>query len=179
MYFRILRQLINGKKKLIMNKTSKEEVKYWDDILDEYEQSIGLPMYNNTAFSETELNDYLTMTRDSLEKLGPEDCAQISYRLSQFAFHIQRTANREIARYNWADETLKETIADEINNYKGYGYIEKASQAIKHNDRAQSLQNIKKFAKQRSDRLSYLSGNIKNLSDILLSIQRNKVKHGA
>lgn len=162
-----------------MNKSSKEEVKYWDDILDEYEQSIGLPQYKNDNLPEGELNQYLTMNRDSLEKLSPEDCAQISYRLAQFSFHIQRSINREIARYNWAEESVKETIADEINNYKGYGYLEKSGQAIKHNDRAQSLQNIKKFAKQRSDRLSYLANGIKNLSDILLSIQRNKVKNGS
>lgn len=161
-----------------MHKSSKEEVKYWDDILDEYEQSIGLSSYKNDALSETELNEYLTMNRDSIEKLSPEDCAQIAYRLSQFSFHIQRTINREIARYNWADESIKEVIADEINNYKGYGYIEKSLQAIKHNERAQGLNNIKKFAKQRSDRLSYLANGIKNLSDILMSVQKNKVKHG-
>ena len=100
-------------------------------------------------------------------------------RLGQFAFHIQRTLNREIARHNWAEETIKETIADDINNYKGYGYIEKSYQAIKHNDKASGLNKIKKYAKQRMDRLSYLANNIKNLSDILLSIQRNKVKNGS
>lgn len=162
-----------------MHKTSKEELKYWDDILDEYEQSIGLPLYQNDILPESELNQYLTMNRDTLEKLDPEDCAQISYRLAQFSFHIQRTVNREIARYNWADELIKETIADELNNYKGYGYAEKSGQAIKHNDRAQSLQNIKKFAKQRSDRLSYLANGVKNLSDILIAVQRNKVKNGS
>ena len=162
-----------------MHKSTKEEVKYWDDILDEYEQSVGLPGYKNDLLPESELNEYLTMSRDTLEKLNPEDCAQISYRLGQFAFHIQRTINREIARYNWADESIKETISDEINNYKGYGYLEKSGQAIKHNERAQALNNIKKFAKQRSDRLSYLANGTKNLSDILLSIQRNKVKNGS
>jgi len=161
-----------------MLKTSKEEIRYWDDILDEYEQSIGLPEYKEDVLGSDELNTYLTMNRDSIEKLGPEDCAQISYRLGQFAFHIQRTVNRELARFNWADEVIKETIADEINNYKGYGYLEKSGQAIKHNDKASSLNKIKVYAKQRSDRLSYLANGIKNLSDILLSIQKTKVKHG-
>jgi hypothetical protein len=119
------------------------------------------------------------MNRDAIEKLNPEDCAQISYRLGQFSFHIQRSINRELARYNWAEEIMKETIADELNNYKGYGYVEKSIQAIKHNDKAQSLNKIKNYAKQRSDRLSYLANGIKNLSDILLSIQRNKVKNGS
>lgn len=161
-----------------MHKSSKEEVKHWDDILDEYERSIGISSYKSDALPEEELGEYLTMNRNVLEKLSPEDCAQISYRLGQFSFHTQRTINRELARYNWADELIKETIADEINNYKGYGYLEKSGQAIKHNERAQSLNNIKRFAKQRSDRLSYLANCIKNLSDILLSIQKNKVKHG-
>lgn len=162
-----------------MHKSTKEEVKYWDDILDEYEQSVGLPQYKNDIFPEDELNEYLTMNRDSIEKLSPEDCAQISYRLGQFSFHIQRSINRELARYNWADEVTKETIADELNNYKGYGYVEKSIQAIKHNEKAQSLNKIKNYARQRSDRLSYLANGIKNLSDILLSIQRNKVKNGS
>lgn len=158
-------------------KTASDQLAYWDKVLDEYENGLGLPSYQNNVLSESELNEYLSMDRTILEKLGPEDCAQISYRLAQFCFHIQRSLNRETARYNWAEETIKEVIADEINNYKGYGYLEKSSQAIKHNDKAQSLNKIKKYAKQRSDRLTYIASSVKNLSDILLSIQKTKVKH--
>jgi len=157
-----------------MSKTSKEQVEYWDKILDEYESSVGLPKYTRDTLPEDELNRYLTMNRDDLEKLTPSDCGEIAYRLSQFVFHLQRTINREIARYNWAEEEIKITIADEINNYKGYGYVEKSLQAIKHNDKAHSLNQIKKYAKQRNDRLSYMANSLKNLSDILVSIQRNK-----
>lgn len=161
-------------------KTSKEELQYWDKILDDYEQSISLPAYSiSGSVSETEINSYFSMTRDEIEKLSPEDCAQIAYRLSQFCFHIQRTLNREIARHNWAEETIKDIIADEINNYKGYGYIEKSLQAIKHNEKANSLNGIKKYAKQRIDRLSYMANAIKNLSDIMLNVQKTKVKHGS
>jgi hypothetical protein len=163
----------------INKSSSSEQVNYWDKVLDEYEKSIGLPQYSSTSLSENELNQYLTMDRSYIEKLTPEDCGQISYRLAQFSFHIQRTINRENARYNWAEETIKEVIADEINNYKGYGYVEKSAQAIKHNDKAASLNKIKKYAKQRSDRLTYLSSATKNLSDIILSIQKTKVKHGS
>lgn len=169
----------NGNEKLAMNKTAKEEVQYWDTILDEYENSISIPKYRSDILAESELNDYITMNRDTIEKLSPEDCAQIAYRLAQFAFHVQRTLNREIARHNWSEEVIKETIADEVNNYKGYGYIEKSLQAIKHNDKAKSLNSIKKYAKQRIDRLSYLSNSIKNLSDIILAVQKTKVKHGS
>jgi hypothetical protein len=161
------------------NMNTKEQVEEWDKILDQYESSIGLSNYNGDSFPADEINTYFTMSRDQIEKLTPEDCAQISYRLGQFAFHTQRTINRELARYNWADETIKETIADEINDYKGYGYIEKSLQAIKHNDKAIGLNKIKKYAKQRSDRLQYLANSIKHLSDIILSVQKTKVKHGS
>lgn len=160
--------------------TTKEQVEYWDKILDEYESSIGLVKYSeNHSFNEDEYNNYFAMSRDMIEKLTPEDCAQISYRLAQYAFFLQRTLNREIARHNWAEESIKECIADEINNYKGYGFLEKSLQAIKHNDKAEALNRIKKYAKQRIDRLSYLGGSIKNLSDIILSVQKTKVKHGS
>jgi hypothetical protein len=161
-----------------MNKSAKDELNHWDTILDEYENNSGLSGYVSDALNSEELNKYLVMSRDELEKLTPEDCGQIAYRLGQFAFHLQRTVNREVARYNWADENIKECIADDINNYKGYGYVEKAYQAIKHNEKANALNNIKKYAKQRSDRLNYLANGIKNLSDIILSIQKNKVKNG-
>jgi hypothetical protein len=158
---------------------TKDQVNEWDKILDEYENTLGLGTYQTNAFQEEELGKYLSMTRDELEKTTPDVCGEIAYRLGQFSFYIQRSINREISRVNWADESIKETISDEINSYKGYGYIEKAYQAIKHNEKAQALQKIKKYAKQRSDRLQYLANSLKHLSDIMLSIQKAKVKHGS
>jgi hypothetical protein len=158
--------------------TSKEELEHWDTILDEYENQIGLTKYKADLLPESELNNYLVMNRDELEKLTPDDCGQIAYRLSQFSFHVQRTVNREQARHDWAEDTIKSVIADEINSYKGYGYLEKSIQAIKHNDKARSLDKIRKYAKQRIDRLSYLANSMNNLSNILLNIQKLKVKNG-
>ena len=40
-------------------------------------------------------------------------------------------------------------LKDEINNYKGYGYVEKSLQAIKHNERATKLNQIKNAKNQR------------------------------
>lgn len=159
-----------------MHKTSKEELEYWDKILDEYENSIGIPNVHNPENSK-ELDEYLNMSRDVLEKLNPEDCFQIAYRLGQTAFHIQRVLNREIARHNWAEDSVKLVVAEELNNYKGYGYVEKFYQAVKYNDKAQTLHKIQKYAKQRMDRLGYLSNSIKNLSDIIIAIHRNKVRN--
>ena len=156
---------------------TKDKVKEWDSVLDEYEKGIGLPQYNSGQFANEELEHYFSMDRKILESMTPQDCGEIAYRLGQFSFHIQRSINRELARVNWAEENIKEVIADELNSYKGYGYIEKASQAIKHNDNANSLNKIKKYAKMRADRLQYTATSVKNLSDILLNIQRSKLKH--
>jgi hypothetical protein len=162
-----------------INKPSKEQVESWDLILDSYELSIGLGQYKHDSFNENEINQYCLMSRDQIEKLTPDDCVEISFRLAQFSLHLQRTGNRELARYNWAEETIKETIADEINNYKGYGYIEKSLQAIKNNSKACTLNKIKKYAKQRCDRLGYLASNIKNLSDIILQVHKLKKQQAA
>ena len=154
--------------------TTKEQVAEWDRVLDEYESAIGFNKYEQNAFDETELSQYLSMSRDVIEKQTPDDCIQISLRLSQYALHIQRTINRETARHNWAEELIKETIADELNNYKGYGYVEKSIQAIKHNEKAAALNRIKRYAKQRMDRLGYIASNIKNLSEIFMLVYRTK-----
>lgn len=162
-------------RKIRMN--TKDRVKEWDDVLDEYEKGIGLPKYNGGQFTNSELEHYFSMDRKVLESMTPQDCGEIAYRLWQFSFHVQRSLNRELARVNWAEENIKEAIADELNSYKGYGYIEKSSQAIKHNDNANALNKIKKYAKMRADRLQYTATSVKNLSDILLNIQMSKLKH--
>jgi hypothetical protein len=161
-----------------MTQTTKEEISHWDKILDEYENSLGLPTYMAESMPESELQNYLSMNRTDIEKLTPIDCAEISYRLAQYAFHIQRSINRELSRLNWVEENIKMVISEEINNYKGYGYIEKSYQAIKNNSRATSLQKVKVYAKQRSDRLSYIANNIKNLADTMINVQKAKVNHG-
>jgi hypothetical protein len=161
-----------------MTATSKEEIANWDKILDEYENGLGLPNYANSNIPEDELQNYLMMTRTDLEKLTPVDCAEIGYRLSQYSFYVQRSLNRELSRLNWVEENIRMVISEDINNYKGYGYVEKAYQAIKHNSRATSLQKVKMYAKQRSDRLSYLANSIKNLSDSIINVQKAKVNYG-
>ena len=61
--------------------TAKEELHNWDNLLDDYENSIGLPVYNADALPESDLQQYLSMSRDKLEKLGPQDWAEIEYTL--------------------------------------------------------------------------------------------------
>lgn len=158
----------------------------WDTLLDEYEGKIGLPSMTEAAGSvdvkvfqyEEEVHKYLEMSRDQIEALDANQCAGIAYTLEQFALHVQRAQNREIARVNWAKACVKETVANELNDYKGYGLEEKLLQAVKGNDVANTYDKIARYAQQRVDRLQFIAASLKNLSNILLAVMRTKQYKG-
>ena len=87
---------------------AKEQLDKIDTVLDEYESSLGLPKFNDDFHDDT-AKRYLQLSRDQIEKLTPEQCAEAALLLASLSFHIQRSYNREIARVNWADKTLKTT----------------------------------------------------------------------
>lgn len=144
-----------------------------DSVLDDYEKKIGLPQFNQ-AFHDEGAKNYMQLSRTQIEKLSPEECAEASLLLASLAFHIQRSYNREIARVNWATQTLKTTIAGREQAYRG-SWESQFNQAVKEDGYTSKIDDIKKYAQQRADRLNYLSSSIKNMSDLYLNIQRTKV----
>ena len=156
---------------------ARERLAKLDSVLDEYESSLGLPSFNDNFHDDT-AKKYLQLTRNQIEKLTPDQCSEAALLLSSLAFHIQRSYNREIARINWADKILKSTIAGKEQSYRG-SWDSQFNQAIKEDGYASKISDIKRYAQQRADRLTYLSSSIKSMSDIFLSVQRSKVlKHG-
>ena len=156
---------------------ARERLAKLDSVLDEYESSLGLPSFNDNFHDDT-AKKYLQLTRNQIEKLTPDQCSEAALLLSSLAFHIQRSYNREIARINWADKILKSTIAGKEQSYRG-AWDSQFNQAIKEDGYASKISDIKRYAQQRADRLTYLSASIKGMSDIFLSVQRSKVlKHG-
>lgn len=160
----------------------KNDRKRWDILLDEYEKGLGLPATTDEAGDVTikqfkhveQVEEYLQMSRDQVEGLDANSCAGIAYVLEQYALYVQRAQNREIARVNWARSYIKEVIANELNDYKAYGYEEKSVMAIKGNDFASKLDKIARYAQQRVDRLQFVAASIKNLGNILLAVMRSK-----
>ena len=157
------------------SKTAKDQLEKWDKILDEYENSVGLPFFGS-SLSDSESHQFLNMNRNEIEKMSPEDCAQAALILNGLAFHVQRAYNREIARVNWSESSMKEIVASEVQSYKGYSYNERFQQAVKNNEHSRSLNKIKRYAQQRADRLSFLSSSLSNRADIFLAVQRSKRK---
>ena len=138
------------------SQTAKEKMEHWDKILDQYEREIaGLAEFKPQEVNP-DFDNYLEMNRREIEAMSAEQCAALAVVLSRFAFHLLRTYNREIARAKWAATTLREVIADEVEQYKG-SWSQQADQATKHNSYATSLKRIETYAQQRADRLYFLS----------------------
>ena len=157
-------------------KSAKERLENIDKVLDEYEKSVGLPVCTAPG-PESELNEYLTMNRGQMEKLTPEDCAGISYRLIQFGFYLQRLYNREKSRMIWAKQQLTEIVSKDVGNYdKFMKYETKVASIIKDNSYAFNLQKIVTYCEQRSQRVELLALTFKNLSDSISNVRRAKIE---
>ena len=156
--------------------TAKERLAKVDQLLDEYEKSVGLCALSSPG-TEQELQEYLSMDRKSMEALQSINCAEIGYRLSQFSFHIQRTYNREKARVIWAKQQVTEVIAKSLGDYDKFTkYDIKVALIMKENHYADSLQKIATYAEQRAQRLEFLATSIKNIADAMRNMQQAKAQ---
>ena len=145
------------------------------DVLDDYETSNGLPKIKDPG-TEEELQQYLTMNRDIVEKLTVEQCGNIAYRIKQYAFYMQRLYNRERGRLLWAATQLNKEVSAKIHNYDQFmKYPNKVACIARDDSHVKNLYNIHTHSKQRMQRLTYLSNSIKDMGDTLLSLQRAKI----
>lgn len=139
--------------------------------LQEYENGIGLPeLHPNSKEIEALLNLDMALIR----KYSAEQCGESAVMLSRFAFHIQKCYNKEMALFNWANSMINRTIGSELNQYKAFHFEEKKMLAIKGNDRAKKLEEIKIKVQLRTDRLAYMSSRIESLKDTFLELQQTK-----
>lgn len=138
--------------------------------LNDYELSKGLPLIQ----PNNEAEKYLNISREEMRKMYPDECGEASALLAQFAFHIQRACNEELARMNWAEDVIKRTIANELSQYRAASYEERKLQAIQGNDYAFKLDQIRTWAKARYDRISYLPSKIEFLAQTFRDLQQMK-----
>jgi len=157
--------------------TAKERLEQIDSVLDEYEGKLGIGCYSED-FHDQSVKKYMSMPRQQMEKLTVEECAEAALLLGGFSFYLQRSYNREMARANWATSNLKKMISGRESQYSG-SWDSQYYQAIKEDAYASKLDNIKTYAQQRADRLTYLATSVKNLSDLYINLQRSKInRHG-
>lgn len=152
---------------------AEDSIKKIDEILDSYENQIGMATFNPEAYGSNGIDKYLNMSKQQLEALDPEECAIAAVMLSSFAFHIQRSYNREIARISWAESRLNKIVAGKELMYRG-SWDSQKMQAIKEDSVLEKLNSIATYAKQRADRFNSLSYSIKNLADKFDGLKRAK-----
>tara|TARA_R110002020_G_scaffold95727_2_gene229471 strand:- start:1841 stop:2329 length:489 start_codon:yes stop_codon:yes gene_type:complete len=153
--------------------TASEQLKKLDSILDEYERSLGISEFAD-QFQDDSAKKYMSLSRPQIEKLTPSECAEAALLLGALSFHMQRAYNREVARVNWAKQTLRSTISGREQSYRG-SWESQFNQAVNEDSYTRKMLAIQKYAQQRVDRLTYLASSIKNISDIFLAVQRAKV----
>tara|TARA_R110001583_G_scaffold50182_1_gene156571 strand:+ start:426 stop:914 length:489 start_codon:yes stop_codon:yes gene_type:complete len=157
--------------------TAKERLDQVEAVLDEYEGKLGIGGYSED-FHDQSVKKYMSMPRQQMEKITVEECAEAALLLGGFSFYLQRSYNREVARVNWATSNLKKMISGREQQYSG-SWDSQYYQAVKEDGYATKLDNIKTYAQQRADRLTYLATSVKNLSDLYINLQRSKInRHG-
>jgi hypothetical protein len=157
--------------------TASDQLKKLDSVLDEYERSLGIPDFTD-EFHDNSAKKYMSLSRVQIEKLTPVECTEAALLLGSLSFHMQRAYNREVARVNWAKQTLRSTVAGREQSYRG-SWESQFNQAVGEDGYTSKVMQIQKYAQQRADRLTYLASSIKNIGEIFLAVQRTKVmKHG-
>ena len=152
-----------------------DKLKENQDILDAYEKSHGIPELKPPG-TEDELQEYLSMERDIIEKLPPEKIWPIAVRLSQYSFYLQRSINRSRSIITFANNEINKIVANEINQYDKFTKHDiKVYQICKTNTAAVELIKIKLYAEQVVERFTDLASGIKNLSYVLSMGYKNKV----
>lgn len=148
-----------------MSDTQKTQLEVRQQLLDDYEKTIGLPA-NRPPGDENELQSYLSMTRTMVESLDAHSAAAVAVRLSQFSLYFQRAINRERSNKTWANEQLTFIVCKDILQYDKYT-PNKIELICRENKAADELRRIAIYAQQRIERLEELAAGLRNISYVL------------
>ena len=149
--------------------SAEERMNKVDLLLDQYERELNLPEYNKADHAE--VSKYLSINRQDISKLTPDESAEIEIVLKRYAFYIQRFLNKEVSRVNWANDALKIMVADSVDQYSGYSYAERFHKAIKNNAAALKVFTLKNKAQQKVDRLQFIANSVKDIANAFSSLR--------
>lgn len=141
--------------------------------LDEWEKKQGLPP-DFPAEVEHEARELLRMLPQTLKRLTATECGEGAFTLLQYAFFLQRVANKAQGEVRAAEEMTKRLVASHLSQQRAYSYQERMLLALKENDAATKADNLRMLAQARLDRVSYLSSKAESLARSLMSLQNSK-----
>lgn len=150
--------------------TADDEIRKIDNLLKQYEEKNNI----HTIKHDPETNRILDLTLDELKKITEIECGIYAYVLSKHAYNIQKLVNEEQARYNWADNRLKQIYGKYGQSCRGYTFEERLLSLVSNNDYARRLHELMGFAQNRIDRLNFLSTKVSFISKTLDSLKDSK-----
>lgn len=158
------------------NENAIEQLSKLDAVLNDYEQSLGVPKH--IVNDETE--KYFNLTSEDIRNMTETECGEAAYLMQVRAYHIQHQYNIELSRVKFCESRIKLVIADEVEQYKTNNYTsyeERLMKAIRHNEVALKLERVRMNCQARVDRLSFLSKQIDRIAEALISQQVTKRKN--
>ena len=151
-----------------------EQIDKINDILDDYESTHSI-VSPEVSHNLEHIERFINMPHKQTQALAAEECAEGAYLLSQYSFFVQKEQNKHIALNNWATAKLNELLCKEVMNMDSFIKHEvKMAALIKENHVAEKLSKIMRHAESITNRLNFLSSNIKHMSDMLMNVQRAK-----
>lgn len=120
-----------------------------------------------------EFTRYFTMDISVLDKLTAQNCANISYRLSQYALFIQRCVNHHSARAKELLREINHIIAPTLNQYRGNWEMQRVS-AILDNDVAKQYDDELIAIQKKIEGFQSMANFIDKLSSSMKNIQFSK-----
>ena len=155
-------------------KSNDERLAELDRILDEYESRLGIPVLTGEDAVTVEARRILSIAPQNLRKMSALDTAEAAFVMGQYAHRLQQAINREQARVTWATQSILKIIGNKVKDYRGVSFEERRLQAVRDNDSAIRLEEIRVKAQLRIDRVSFLSGKANDLAKTLLSLKNAK-----
>jgi hypothetical protein len=142
-----------------------------DKFLDEFERTCGIPAVGEDEVT-TEARRLLALPPSVLSKMTPEQRGEAAYVLFQFSFRLQQLTNREQARANWADESVKKMISKKVGLCKGSSFEERRLQAVAADKEAWAMDDVRARSKLKADRVAYLSNKADAMGRAMLALQQ-------
>ena len=156
--------------------SAEERLKWLNDQLDKFEQSIGLPVY---VSSNEDYRKYMNLSNNELRALTSEECREGAYLLSDYSYHVNKQMNRENSRAGWCEREIWRTIAPHLDQYKTSKYQsndELKYLAMLDNEYADKLHRLQTGCLARAEQLKNISHQIDKIADRLSSLAYCKVQ---
>lgn len=144
--------------------------------LDRRQANLALPTQNATG---TDVQVLLDMDRARIRGMTAEDCGEAALLLRSEAYYLQRYHNRVGAVAKWCEARLREIIAHDVGQVKGWSYQERAALAIRQNDAARRCNDVMVQAQTYAEDVNYLAARVEQAGQEYSNLARIKQKqHG-